>query len=708
MGTRQLDPEPDKRLRDLALPSSLDTSQHDLPRDFFNPLLELSDEYLRGVGYFTSGWLRENAVGLSHLAENGGHARMIVSPILVDDDWQAISLGAKAKHDDRLYDALARTVRDLETELTHHQRNALAWLIADGVIEFRLAFPRNRLSGEFHDKFGIFKDALGDAVSFNGSYNDTEKGLRNYESIKVFKSWSNATEEWVRADEQRFERLWTNSDPNVEVVGFPEAIKRSIATYRVDTRPYVPSSTNTGKIDTLLPTVPETLTLRDYQEEAVRAWFGNRGRGILKMATGTGKTATALFLVTTLSRTLSSNRKALTAIVICPYRHLVDQWIEAAHEFGIVARRCYEDRARWWKKVSQDIATWGFQKRGLLLLVTTNATFRTEHFSEIVTRVSTELIVIGDEVHNLGSMQLKETLPMNAKFRLGLSATPERFRDEEGTEAIESYFGKTVFEFGLSDAIRNGFLTRYEYYPVLVPLNEEEEQEYLELTAKIGRRIAAITSSSEEDPALEGLLLRRARLLGAAANKIAALEEQVRGCEQTSHCLFYCGDGSVNSSTSDVEQRQIDLVTHMLGNKLGLKVNQYTAETSGAERQRLLKQLGSGKLDGLIAIRCLDEGVDVPEVRNAFIMASSTNPREFVQRRGRVLRTAPGKDVARIWDFLVQPPQIDKSSPNFAIERRLLQRELGRAVKFAELAENGPQARRRLSSLMKTYDLLDV
>jgi len=264
-----------------------------------------------------------------------------------------------------------------------------------------------------------------------------------------------------------------------------------------------------------------------------------------------------------------------------------------------------------------------------------------------------------------------------------------------------------VFEYGLAEAISDGVLSKYEYFPVLVALTEEEQQDYLELTKKIGQRVAMGGLDVEENSALQSLLIRRARLLGSAKNKVQALKDEVSKVAPLTQCLFYCGDGTVEGEASRTEQRQIDKVLYVLGHELNLKVDQYTADTTIDRRKILLRQLGSGVLDGLVAIRCLDEGVDMPEVRNAFIMASSTNPREFIQRRGRVLRRAPGKDRARIWDFIVQPPTPNKNSETFKAERTLVRREISRAVQFAELADNGPQARAQLRPLMKTYNLLD-
>jgi len=696
----------DVGLREVWLRPSMDTSNDDLVRDFFRPLLERSISYCRGVGYFTSGWLRENAVGLTAFAQHGGHARMIVSPILEESDWDAMRSGAAARTNPALYAELEQAAEHLCLELSENHRNALAWLIADEVIDFRLAFPRDRLTGEFHDKFGIFEDAFGNAVSFSGSYNETAHGLQNYESIKIFTSWSPAAETWVDEDQARFERLWENDDPNVEVVPFPEAARRKITSYRTKDRPYqLPSK---AQEHGPRPAVPPHLALRGYQEQAVRAWFASGGRGILSMATGTGKTATALALVVTLFNALAESGKTLSVVVVCPYKHLVDQWAAVAREFGIVARRCYENSAEWKRRINDDLAGLPFRDEGVLLLITTNATLRGRPFQRLLSALAQPILLVGDEVHNLGASNLRSALPAGAAFRLGLSATPERYCDEEGSRYITSYFGETVFDYPLEQAIEEGYLTEYEYYPLLVPLTPHEDEEYLELSSEIGRLAAIAGDDASESEPLKKLLFRRARLIASAEKKLPILERQVRELMPISHCLFYCGDGRVDEPTAEAEIRQIDAVTKLLGRGLGLRVDQYTAETSGGERQRIAGQLAAGTLDGLVAIRCLDEGVDIPEVRNAFILASSTNPRQYVQRRGRVLRRATGKRRARIWDFVVRPPLVSAQSGEFEAERELVRTELTRALSFAELAVNGPQARATLAELRRTYNLMDL
>jgi len=260
-------------------------------------------------------------------------------------------------------------------------------------------------------------------------------------------------------------------------------------------------------------------------------------------------------------------------------------------------------------------------------------------------------------------------------------------------------------EFTLKDAIAQGALVHYLYYPILVELTESETERYLELTRRIGRAIAR-GADPEDDEGLAALLNQRARLVGAAANKLDALQDLMRSRLHTRHTLFYCGDGSVEGDTSEETQRQVAAVARLLGRDLGYRVNTYTAETTLEEREELRRQFEAGELQGLVAIRCLDEGVDIPAIETAVILASSGNPRQFIQRRGRVLRPHPNKQRATIFDMIVLPPELGRETSE--IERNFLKKELTRFVEFADLADNAGEARMQLLDLQRRYGLLDL
>jgi superfamily II DNA or RNA helicase len=693
-------------MRDLNLPKLMTTSTHDLTEDFFVPLLSMANRYDRGVGYFSSGWLRTNASGLTRFAEQGGVARWIVSPILSQEDWEAMQLGDRAKRDQAIAQSISRSVDEIRTGLETETLATLAWLICDNIIQFKLAVPRRALAGEFHDKFGIFSDDH-DRVSFGGSYNDSIHGLTNYESIKIFRSWDNCEAEYVEDDVIRFKRLWTEEDPNVAVYSIPDATRNRILELRSAGRPYrlpIDHATNSGQS---LPFL--AYPLRPYQNSAIDDWLEGNGRGIFSMATGSGKTITALSACVRLSRLLGRSGSRVGLIILCPFQHLVSQWDKVAREFGFDPIRCVESRRNWFEDLNSMITAFNTGAVGTVCAIATYATFRTTGFQDTIRSIrSGGFLLIGDEVHNLGTEVLAEKLPEQATYRLGLSATPERPLDDLGTNRIFDYFGPTIFTYGLDKAIQEHYLCPYDYFPEIVELTEEESDRYLEISRKLAQIYHAKGQLAESDASINPLLLQRARLLGSASGKLDAVRKIMRSRADSSFNFIYCGDGQVDYAPSDETLRQVDAVSKVLGNELGMKVNTYTAETPLDVRGQLMSEFDAGRLQALIAIRCLDEGVDVPATRTAIMLASSTNPRQFVQRRGRVLRNAKGKDHAEIFDTFVVLPASFREDESFNVERSLVRRELLRAKEFASSARNGPAALLALLPLRSYFNLLDV
>ncbi|MCM1982159.1 DNA phosphorothioation system restriction enzyme [Lyngbya confervoides] len=451
-----------------------------------------------------------------------------------------------------------------------------------------------------------------------------------------------------------------------------------------------------------LPMLPAELKLRGYQEQAIQNWLRNQGKGTLKMATGSGKTITALAIATQAYQQLGL--KAL--IVVCPYRHLVIQWARECEKFGLQPILAFESVRRWQGQLGSDLYSVQAGHQPFLTVVTTNATFMSDGFQSQLTYFPEPTLLVGDEAHNFGSNQLVRSLPSSIRYRLALSATPERYFDEVGTAELYEYFGPVLEpEFTLRDAILQGALVHYLYYPILVSLTEREAERYTVLAKKI-RRLIGMGGLEDENPALTPLLLERSRLIGSAANKIEALKNLMRDRLGTSHTLFYCGDGTVEDAVSAESRRQLDVVAQLLGRDLGYRINTYTAETPLEDRTDLHHLFESGELQGLVAIRCLDEGVDIPAIQTAVILASSNNPRQFVQRRGRILRRHPHKSRATLFDMIVVPPESD--SDTFEIDRQLLRRELVRFVEFADLADNAGEARLKLLDLQQHYQLLDL
>ncbi|MGK7927882.1 MAG: DNA phosphorothioation system restriction enzyme [Spirulina sp.] len=446
-----------------------------------------------------------------------------------------------------------------------------------------------------------------------------------------------------------------------------------------------------------MPEFPASIQLRDYQHQAVENWLRNRGRGILKMATGSGKTIVALAIATELYRKIGLQ----VLLVVCPFRHLVAQWGRECQRFNLHPLLAFESVRRWQNDLSNQIYNLRTGDRAFLTVIVTNSTFITERFQSQLKFFPPKTLIIGDEAHHLGSERLESCLPRNIGLRLALSATPERYFDEDGTDALWGYFGTVLQpEFTLKDAIARGALVRYFYYPLLVELTPSETAIYAKLTQQIGWALSK-NDNLQGNENLTSLLMKRARLIGSAANKLHLLRGLMKTRLETTHTLFYCGDGTVEDAAYPT--RQLEAVTRILGTELGYRVNIYTAETPLAEREKLREQFERGELQGLVSIRCLDEGVDIPAIQNAVILASTSNPRQFIQRRGRILRPHPGKATATLFDAIVIPPDLDRET--WEVERNLLRKELIRFVEFANLADNSEEAKATLSILQEKYQL---
>lgn len=681
------------------------------------PAFSVASTYSRAVGYFTSTSLALFARGLEAFAARGGTMRLIASPHLNEDDILDIERG---------YDVRSIIERAANRELEAEERDTvldglglLGRLIAEGRLDIKLAFvQQDGRVGIYHEKFGIFRDGLGDLVGFTGSSNETLGGLlANFESIEVYRGWVAGDGSRALRLESDFEDLWQNRTSNLSVEEFPNVAREHLIKLG-QTRPQatVPANDNaltpapTTATGPARLTIPDWLTVRRYQREAVEAWLSNQGHGLLKMATGTGKTKTALIGAAQLANVLRQREEPLIVLVLAPLQHLVDQWISEVESFGVRPIPVYESSRRWLPMVEDQLNEARLGQRPVMVMVATNASFASERFQSILSRITQPLLVIADEAHNLGSSTYRSALPANATYRLALSATPERWFDDEGTDALTDYFGKVVFELGLGRAITMGALCRYIYIPRLVELDEAETNHYIELTTQLAKRVAAGDSLEDADPdsPVGWLLRQRAGILGHAKDKLAQLKVDLGDRSNSWFQLIYCAEGNRPSEQGEPPgPNQLRQVVDLVGNQLHLATHSYVAQTTRAERKALLRRFGTGDdLRVLVAIRCLDEGVDIPDARTGYLLASSTNPRQFIQRRGRLLRPAEGKQRAEILDYLAVPPA---SAPiNFDIERRLLARELQRAKEFGMLSDNYETTLEVLRPLKERYQLMHL
>lgn len=701
-------------LSELPLKLSYRTGRDDLVRDLFVPCLEHSVLYRRAAGYFTSAGLALASRGVASLASRGGKMRLVVSPYLEPDDVAALQAAAD-KPISVLRAIASRSLADIEDALIKDRLNALAWLAASGRLEIKIALRLDEKGGYsrglYHEKIGVFTDSADNHVSFSGSSNETAGGLiENFESVEVFCSWKDG-EGRVQSKIDDFEALWADSTRGLQVLDFSAVSRDLLERYRDPERPPAGMNRHVAKEpaskNPFAP--PDGFQLRPYQADAIRAWSKAGGKGIFAMATGSGKTLTAL----TLASKVAEKNKPLALLIVCPYINLCKQWMREIAAFGVQPIPCFEGRDRWQAQLEEGYQQMGVGMSSVMAAVTTSATYMSEAFqARLRPRVasgSVHHLLIADEVHNLGAQRIKDVLLEGITMRLGLSATPERHHDPIGTSVVLNYFGGIVFEYSLTQAITDGRLCNYRYHPISVELTDEETEIYEEITAKLAKLFPGRDVDDDIEKAAMSLLIKRARLLGGAVNKLNALDQIIAAMpEKPTRAIFYCGDGRTTDAITDEEVRQIQAVSRLLGEKHGLRVRNFTFRETAQEREEILRDLSSGFLDGVVAIRCLDEGIDLPELRMGFLLASSTNPRQFIQRRGRLLRNAPGKNRAIIYDFFVSPPDLGGKldDAGFNMERSFFQKELSRIVEFCRMAENGPEALHHLKHLRIKYNLL--
>jgi superfamily II DNA or RNA helicase len=635
---------------------------------------------------------------MAELAANGGTAKWITSPIISEDDLDALKRGSEARRDEALKNALEDEITNLRFDLEYNTRNTIAWMVADSILDIRFAVPEKELSGDFHDKFGIFTDREGHQVSFNGSPNESIQGTHNYESIKVFTSWQPALAPLVQADVDRFDRLWQNQDENVRLFALPEAAREQILQLRVGERPYPEpewikqrrlaeegASYETGKLPSYM--------LWEHQEEAIVAWEQNNRVGLLSMATGSGKTLTAI------AAAQQSPELSLLVIAV-PRNNLVDQWNEEVKKFTDFADPIlvYESSALWQDRLFNKLRVshrTGWEKPVIVIGSMRSLSGRRLQSVLEDTGIPANAMLIVDEVHNVGAPTYQCILDPAFDRRLGLSATPERSFDPEGNKAIDDFFKELVYVYSMEQALADGRLCPYYYHVYAVTLSTEEYDKYLWYTRRIislrGNEKQQTLSLQTNDKIgsdsddVEQLLFARARILKKASTKTDLIQEILEEYPPQ-RCLVYCADKEQLREAHEILKAD------------GLVHAQYFSDTPSEQRKSALDAIGKGHVPVLLAIDCLDEGVDVPAVDSAVILASSSNKRQFIQRRGRILRRSSEKDHATLVDVIVVPPyEVGREG------KWMLRGELARAKEMAELAQNQTDALLQVKSYTEAF-----
>ena len=681
---------------------------YELPDDniveeVFVPALSLADDVAIASGYFSSDALAKIAPGLACALSARARFRVLLSPQLSELDWSAINRGVRAP-EAVVTDAVDRLLVDgniTPSALEEHAAECLSYLVAASQLEFRFVLmPR----GMYHKKLWLIS-SRNSTLAVHGSGNATIGGMFvNGEQMSIDRDWADGARAARKVQMLRgqFERDWCGENSDRLTVSAAAAVDLLLKHAHGGDAPTIVDFWNAWRRDSLsglepqLPisvhvapsrlNVPGSLEWKEgryqHQGKAVAAFLSNQGRGVLAIATGGGKTKTALIASSEIQNLAPD--KPFLVVILVPSDPLVRQWKTEVQQFGIDPVLLGDIPAGVRAGVLAEIeaAFIGGMKSTRIVLATRQLFGADERFRSLIERcaIHGSAMLIADEVHNFGVRTFIDNPPESFNYRLGLSATPVRQYDLDGTNALFDFFGPQIFEFTLGEAIEAHCLVPYDYFIHRVELTSEEMERYRALTDELIRAGFRVDDDGRvviSNQKIERLLRRRRAVLEQAENKIGVLRRELIRSPVT-RALIYCSPKELEVAT----EKQIVLVNRLLSH-IGIVSHELTSvETSSGRGPEILQRFAEGEYQALTAMKVLDEGVDVPATESAYILASTTVEREWVQRRGRVLRAAPGKTHAAVHDFVVIPESSDGAA------KSVLRSELRRIRAFAALARN--------------------
>lgn len=636
------------------------------------PALREAAYYRRSVGFFSSSVFSLLLNSLPSFIRNNGKIHLIVSPELSNDDIKAIQLGYEKKSD--LLNR--RFLEDFDAEIRLFDDvglDTLAELVARGILDVKVASVKNDF-GIYHDKLGILTDKVGNNVVFYGSPNSSANAyLNNYEKIRVVRDWIQGEGEAVRDEISEFDSMWENRNPYLEVFDFMESVKECILV--------VKEERSRGN------KVKDPIELYDYQKNAIQAWVDKGFRGFYVMATGTGKTWTAIYS----AKRLLEEHKCLI-VIAAPYKHLVRQWAEDVNKLFPDAETVLisSENPQWYTISKRLVLSQQYHPEKQIILITTIKSFYSAKFEKVINLSDEEKLLIVDEAHRF--TQRPENLMRAYSYMLGLSATPINGKQNESGIALLDFFGGLAYNLPIEEALERNFLVHYNYFPVYVTATSAEEENFNAISSNMAGCFRDGVLIDRER--FVKYVRARLRIMGMAEEKLARIKNFVDQIKEKDHFVVYCGDGRLFDE-QDEEIRHIQFVQNQMDD-MGIRTSQFTANENMDRRMELVDMFNKQEIDALVAIRCLDEGINIPSIKSALILSSNDDYREFVQRRGRILRKYKGKKSADIYDVVVLPSAM---CPKMAII------ELRRYYEYAKLALNKEERLVELQTLLSQYGL---
>lgn len=652
--------------------------------DIINPLLSCSKLYRRSVAFFNSNALKFINDGIVNLAKNGGKIQLATSPKLSQEDIDAIKMGydARTVMENRLLDEIELSLNEIDDIYA----KKLYQLIKEDIMDIKIVLKDN---GLYHDKLAVLTDVNDNVVVFVGSNNESEGGYdTNYEKIRVYRSWKENDRVLDEIDE--FESIWNKSNDLLTVYDFTKAYKEKLLEAIEQHIKY--------KSERKKP-----FELRKYQEEAIDAWVNNGYKGFFEMATGTGKTVTALYSIMKLIKD-----NPVFTVILAPYKHLVNQWVDTINEHFknqvdvvIVHSEI--------KNPEQLIYAHYLNSKKVyrpLIVVSTIKSFFIDRYQYLYNKIEYDKLLVVDEAHNFIN-QLSDELYDSYIYKLGLSATPVFGRDVDKTNLLLNWFGGRVISLPIEKAIGK-HLVNYYYYPIYVNATESDEDSFRKATQVMLSCVDQKTGKIIDEEKFNVAYRNRLRSISMAEEKIERINEIYERVKEKDHTIIYCSDGklfrSMNGADSE-EIKHLQFVLKLINNNisniniregLSLKASRFTATEDAKTRMNLIESFNKGRINYLVAIKCLDEGVDIPSIKSALILSSNDNYREFVQRRGRILRKYDDKKFASIYDVIVLPSHDNKQFAEI---------EFRRYLEYAKLAINKDDLLEKLNDLIEEYEL---
>lgn len=662
--------------KDIEIKMDYDSDEDNLVSDFYLPVLSEATTYYRRSGFYSSSSLAVSARGIGELIRKNGKMKLICNVHLSENDYDALKRAQENPTKFLEESNIGFDLNNIEDEIEKDHVEALGWMLANGYLEIKIAFPQNNY-GIYHPKTGVFFDEEGNYFSFSGSENESFTSMIfNVEEFKTFKSWEEWGHESALKDLKKFKKEWAGDRKSTIVVDLPTAIKDKL----IKCVPH--EKANLGLLKKNYPAIYKNiknpLPARDYQTEAVNEWVNNGCIGIFNMATGSGKTITALNCYDYIKNNFKNN---VLTVIACPQQHLVFQWREEIEKYFDIKTVSTVGNANWFDDITSLFYDAHFGHAQFPIILTTHSLYSSENFLKLFDfknkkQFDFDMCLIVDEVHGVGSTEHQKGLIDEYTSRLGLSATPEKWFDDDGTKIIYDFFDKCVYKFSIEEALEKGYLTPYYYYPHFVDLTYDEYEKYLKLTKKIA--ILYDKNKNIEDLSLTKAYNERQAIIDNAISKFDMLEEILDKSSIKDHILIYCTSKHIFG-----KNKQIEDVGILLNNK-NISNHKFTGNETKDLKIKLIDEFTDSDFNVLTAMKCLDEGVDIPSAKMAILMASTSNPREHIQRRGRILRRAKNKEFAVIHDLIVLPSLDDISNA----EETFVLKELRRYKEFARLAKN--------------------